>query len=267
MARPRPNESSRRTAATTLGVSVVIVAVLCLPAVARDPTTRGAAPRAAATSSSSASAPDCTDAKNDETKPVTDKKPSTNLRDEPVSWDAANADVDYKNNTAVFKDIVICNNDIRVHADRAHAKGLAFDNSQWTFEGNVRIHAEQQGNLHADQAVVDFKDNQIAKATVTGSPAEFEQKRADSDQMAKGHAGEIVYDVSQGTVRLSGACSSEPGPARSCDAWLTPDGQYEISAPLLVYNIREQKFQGAAQPGQRVHFTIPPRPKEPEKKP
>ena len=267
MAPPAPNKFSRATSAVTLGLSVVIAAALCLPVAARGPTARGTPARAEAASSSSASAPDCTDASNEDAKPATGKKPGANLRDEPISWDAANADVDYKNNTAVFKDIVICNNDIRVHADRAHAKGLAFDNSQWTFEGNVRIHAEQQGNLHADQAVVDFKDNQIARATVTGTPAEFEQKRADSDQMAKGHAGEIVYDVSQGTVRLSGACSGEPAAARTCDAWLTPDGQYEISAPLLVYNIREQKFQGAAQPGERVHFTIPPRPKEPEKKP
>ena len=40
-----------------------------------------------------------------------------------------------------------------------------------------------------------FKDNLIARATVVGKPAEFEQKRVDSDQMARGHAGKIVYDV------------------------------------------------------------------------
>jgi len=65
---------------------------------------------------------------------------------------------------------------------------------------------------------------------------------------ARGHAGEIVYDLNDGTVRLSD------------DAWLT-DGQNEISGPLLVYNIRAQRVQAAASPGtdQRVHITIAPR--------
>ena len=57
----------------------------------------------------------------------------------------------------------------------------------------------------------------------------------------------------------------------SQDAWLS-DGTNEISGPLLVYNIRAQRVQAAAQPGtdqrvqaatqpgsdQRVHITITP---------
>ena len=48
--------------------------------------------------------------------------------------------------------------------------------------------------------------------------------------MARGHAREIVYDVSDGTVRLSN------------DAWLS-DGLNEISGQLLIYNIRKQALQ------------------------
>jgi len=97
----------------------------------------------------------------------------------------------------------------------------------------------------SDQAAIEFRDNRIARATITGKPAEFEQKRAESDQMARGRAGEIVYDLNDGTVRLTN------------QAWLT-DGQNEISGPLLVYNIREQRVQAAASPGtdQRVHIRI-----------
>ena len=113
-------------------------------------------------------------------------------RQQPIKLDAASTVVDYKTNSVVFTDIVITQDDIRVQADRAHATGLTFDNTEWTFEGNVRIQSEQRGNLRADQAVIEFKNNRIAKATVVGSPAEFEQKRADSDQMTHGHAGEIV---------------------------------------------------------------------------
>ena len=170
------------------------------------------------------------------------------LNQQPIALDAASSEVDYKTNTVVFKDIVIAQGNIKVQAEHAHATGLNFDNSRWTFEGKVRISAEQRGTLRSDQAVVEFRNNRIAKATITGSPAEFEQQRADSDQVARGHADEIVYDVSAGTVRLAN------------EAWLS-DGHNEISGPLLVYNIREERVQAATSPGtdQRVHITIAPR--------
>src|SRR5215472_8308256 len=127
----------------------------------------------------------------------------------PITVDAASSEVDYRSNTVVFSQVVISQGAMRVQADHAHASGLNFANSRWTFEGHVRIDAEPRGSLRADQAVVEFKDNRIARATVTGKPAEFEQQRTDSQQIARGHANEIVYDVTEGTVRLSE------------DAWLT----------------------------------------------
>jgi len=171
---------------------------------------------------------------------------------QPINLDAASTEVDGRTNTLVFSDVVISQGATRVQADRAHSTGLNFANSRWTFDGRVRIEAEQHGNLRSDQAMVEFRDNHIARATVTGTPAEFEQRRTDPEQMARGHAGEIVYDLNDGTVRLTN------------EAWLT-DGQTEISGPLLVYNIREQRVQAAASPGtdQRVHITIAPRVKPP----
>jgi lipopolysaccharide transport protein LptA len=155
----------------------------------------------------------------------------------PVSVDAASSEVDYKTNTVVFRNVVISQGAMRVQAEHARATGLNFANSRWDFEGNVRIDAEQRGNLRSDQAVVEFRDNHIARATITGKPAEFEQKRA-NDQIARGHADEILYDVNDGTVRLTE------------DAWLS-DGQNEISGPLLVYNIRQQQIQALTPSGSR----------------
>lgn len=165
----------------------------------------------------------------------------------PITVDAASSEVDYRTNTVVFTQVVISQGATRIQADHAHASGLNFANSRWTFEGHVRIDAEPRGSLRSDQAVVEFRDNRIARATANGKPAQFEQQRSDSQQMARGHADEIVYDVRDGTVRLSS------------DAWLS-DGVNEISGPLLVYNIRAQRVQAAAQPGtdQRVHITIQP---------
>ena len=166
---------------------------------------------------------------------------------QPITVDAASSEVDYKTNTVEFNQVVISQGATRVQAEHAHATGLNFANSRWTFDGRVRIDAEQHGSLRSDQAVVEFKDNHITRATITGKPAEFEQKRAASGQMARGHADEIVYDLGNGTVKLSE------------DAWLT-DGQNEISGPSLVYNIRAQRVQAdtAAGGGQRVHIKIIP---------
>ncbi len=38
----------------------------------------------------------------------------------------------------------------------------------------MRINADPRGNLRSDEAVVEFRDNQLVKATATGKPAEFE---------------------------------------------------------------------------------------------
>jgi lipopolysaccharide transport protein LptA len=165
----------------------------------------------------------------------------------PITLDAASSDVDYKTHTYTFEKVVISQGTMRVQADHARATGLDFANSHWTFDGHVHIDAEPRGDLRSDQAVVEFKDNRIARATVTGKPAEFEQRRAESQQPARGHADQIVYDVNDGTVRLTN------------DAWLS-DGQNEISGPLLVYNINQQRVQAGSETGsdQRVHITIAP---------
>src|ERR1700761_5978149 len=169
--------------------------------------------------------------------------------------DVSSSSVDYRGDTVVFKDVVITQGDTRVSADHAHASGLEnFDNSHWTFEGNVRINGEQQGSLRSDQAVVEFRNKTIAKATATGTPAEFEQKRADTNEIAHGHAREIIYNVADGTVRLSN------------DAWVS-DGHNQLSGDQLTYSIREQRLQAEASPDGRVHFEINPQADSSKKNP
>jgi lipopolysaccharide transport protein LptA len=183
-------------------------------------------------------------------------------KDQPVHLDAASSEVDYKTKKMVYKDIVISQGTMRVQADRAEATGLNFANSRWDFEGHVRIDAEPRGNLRSDSAVVEFRDNLISKATVVGKPADFEQKREGTTQIARGHADQIIYDVAEGTVRLTD------------NAWLS-DGQNEISGPALVYNIRAQRVQangGASiaaggdtgSADGRVHITIAPHSTKPD---
>jgi lipopolysaccharide export system protein LptA len=168
----------------------------------------------------------------------------------PITVDAASTDVDYRSNTIVLRDVVISQGEIRVQADQARATGgLNFENSRWTFSGNVRIKAET-GSLKSEQAVVSFTNNLISRAVITGKPAEFEQVRSGSAEMARGRANTIDYETGPGTVSLLAS------------AWLT-DGRNEIRGERLVYNVREQRVQARQAPANsgnngRVRITIQP---------
>ncbi|HVW68025.1 MAG TPA: lipopolysaccharide transport periplasmic protein LptA [Steroidobacteraceae bacterium] len=164
-----------------------------------------------------------------------------------ISYDASQMDADGKTHVMHLKDVTITYGSMTVRADRALATAGDFKNSRWTLDGNVRINAEPRGNLRSDEAIVEFQDNQLLRATATGNPAEFDQKRADSNVVTHGKANEIVYEVGPGTVRLTS------------DAYIT-DGQNDISGPLLVYSLRDEKLQATTSPGsdQRVRVTIAP---------
>jgi lipopolysaccharide transport protein LptA len=166
---------------------------------------------------------------------------------EKIHVDCAEGKVDYKTQIMVCRNIVISQGSTQVRADHARGTGgLNFENSRWTFAGNVQIDAPPRGSLRSDQATVEFRDNRIAGATITGSPAEFEQQRADDLGMEKGHADQIVYNVDQGTVLLTK------------DAWIS-DGHNEMSAPSIAYSIRDQKvLASSAGATQGVHITITP---------
>jgi lipopolysaccharide transport protein LptA len=174
-------------------------------------------------------------ARNDESKPPE------------ISYDASFMDTDFKTQVMHLKDVTITYGKMTVRADRALATARDFKNSRWTFAGNVRINADPRGNLRSDEAVVEFEDNQLKRATATGNPAEFDQKRADSDVVARGHADTIVYEVGAGTVKLSN------------DAWIT-DGRNDIRGPVIVYSLREEHVEATTSPGTdtRVHVTIAP---------
>lgn len=159
---------------------------------------------------------------------------------ETIVMDAVPVEVNYRDNTALFRDVVITQGDIRIEASEATARGgLDFENGEWTISGNVRISAEG-GNLTADKAVVWFRNNAISRARVTGSPARFEQQRKDGT-LSRGRAPTIDYETVPGTVAFRD------------DAWLAI-GCNEMSAKELVYNIKAQSVQNDG----RVRFVIQP---------
>lgn len=175
----------------------------------------------------------------------------------PINLEAASSDFDYRNNTLLFRRVRITQGTLVVEAQQATATGLEFENSQWSFTGQVRI-TVPDGRLTSDTATVSFRDNQITRAVIRGQPAAFEQRLSGDRQLAQGRAESIEYDVRNGTVQLSG------------DAWLS-NGQNEIRGRTLIYDIARQRV--AANPGETepggVRITINPKtpPDEPETAP
>jgi lipopolysaccharide transport protein LptA len=172
------------------------------------------------------------------------QRPTTSR--EPIVINSVSSNIDYGTNTAEFTDIAISQGDSRLTAERASATGVGFTNSQWTFVGRVVILSEARGTLRADQAILQFREGELTQVTATGSPAYIEQGPTGSIRPGSGHADQIVYDVKQGTVRLYGHAQLS-------------DGRTEISAPVFLYNVRDEGFQ-ADSPGEKrgVHITISP---------
>jgi lipopolysaccharide transport protein LptA len=159
-------------------------------------------------------------------------------------------EMDYRNNNAVLRDVVITQCSVRIQAAEADIKGgLNFENSHMTISGDVRITAEG-GSLSSDKAVVSFRNKLISAATITGTPAQFEQKREDGTT-AHGRANTIVYETTSGTVSFN------------TNAFLSY-GRNEATGEQFVYNIRTQSLQpGQAKPGTsigngRVRFVFRP---------
>jgi lipopolysaccharide transport protein LptA len=159
-----------------------------------------------------------------------------------------NLDGNLKKNFTELRNVTISGCDARIDARVARFSKLDFDDSRWTFEGDVRIRMEsQQGSLSSDQAVVNFRNNQIERVTITGKPAQFQQKRSDSDAIARGRAGQIIYELGAGTVNLTD------------NAWIC-DGTKEVRSAKVVYDLVKQELKASSAPagGQRVRLTIDP---------
>jgi lipopolysaccharide export system protein LptA len=156
------------------------------------------------------------------------------------------ANIDEANNTADFTTISIAQGNTRLTADRAHAAGVGFQNSQWTFAGRVMITSQPSGSLRADRAILEYRDGELAQVTATGSPAHFEQPRTESQPAEHGQADEITYDPKLGTVRLRGH-------AQIFDRQGT-----EITAPMFIYYVRNHTLQAMSESGTRVQIKTPP---------
>lgn len=165
----------------------------------------------------------------------------------PITITANSSVLDHRQNTVLYRKVRISQGPVSVEATEASASGREFENSKWTFQGNVHIRLEN-GGIDADSAIVTFSGGQLSHARMVGSPAHFEQRRTNPEQLAKGRAGVIEYDITNNTVRLTD------------DAWLS-DGTNEISSETLVYDMKGERVLANPEGKDKgVNITFRPRP-------
>jgi lipopolysaccharide transport protein LptA len=166
-----------------------------------------------------------------------------------ISLDAASSEIDGRNNQIVLTRVTITQQGYSIRANQARANGLDFQNSRWVFIGMVEL-TTPDGHCTADQATVNFVDDQIDTVQISGTPATFEQHdnaQADQSTLAKGRASNMMYDLNKNTVTLTGK------------AWIQY-GQNEFNGNSVTYDIPLRKVLAKSedQQGERVRITINP---------
>lgn len=157
------------------------------------------------------------------------------------------ASFNLRTNRVEFGKVKITGCDASIVANNARTTSVDVQDSVWTFEGDVRITiSRDQGSLRSNQAVVTFRNNQMQRVEIEGSPAELEQKRG--QVVTRGRADKIVYELSSSMVSLSG------------DAWVSDGGRTDVKAETLVYNLRTQNLDvSGSGSGRPFTMTIDPR--------
>ena len=164
----------------------------------------------------------------------------------PISLDADSTDYDGKNSMLLFRGLRLSQGTTNIEADIGRASKLDFKDSVWHFNGNVIIDVDA-GHIECESAELSFTDTQLRIATIKGSPATFDLRRPESDEITHAQAGNLRYDLVAGVVEFSD------------EAIITEQGN-QISSSFLVYNIKEQRInaQSSADGEDRVKITVVP---------
>ncbi|MEL7187824.1 MAG: lipopolysaccharide transport periplasmic protein LptA [Pseudomonadota bacterium] len=165
-----------------------------------------------------------------------------------LPWDIVSETMafDGKTSTIIYTGLRFSQGRISIEANEGRATSAAQENSSWQFSGDVVIDVDQ-GKIRCDAASLQFDGNVLSVATVTGAPATFEMRRADSDDTTYAEAGKLLYDVPKGIIEFSD------------DATITEAGN-QISSHYLVYNINERRINAdsSGNGGERVRITYTP---------
>jgi len=163
----------------------------------------------------------------------------------PISLDADSMEYDGKSSMLMYRNLRLSQGSTHIAADIGRASELDFKDSAWHFSGNVIIDVDA-GHIECDAAELSFTDTQLRLAVIKGSPATFEMRRPDSDDVTFAQAGNLRYDFAAGVIEFS-------------DKAMITEAGNQISSSFLVYNIREQRINAqSANDNEKVKITVVP---------
>jgi len=164
----------------------------------------------------------------------------------PISLDADSTNYDGKSSMLVFMGLRLSQGSIGIEADEGRASKLDFQDSVWRFNGNVVIDVDN-GHIECASADLKFADHKLVLATIHGEPATFEMNRIDSDDITRGEAERLEYNLDSRIIEFSGnAKFSESG--------------NQISSSFIAYNIAEQRInaESSGEGDDKVKITFTP---------
>jgi len=162
----------------------------------------------------------------------------------PISLDADSTNYDGKSSMLVFRGLRLSQGSIGIEADEGRATKLDFQDSVWRFKGNVVIDVDN-GHIECASADLKFADHKLMVATIMGEPATFEMHRPESDDITRGEAERLVYNLDTQIIEFSG------------DAKFSESGN-QIASSFIAYNIAEQRINAESSGDEKVKITFTP---------
>lgn len=197
-----------------------------------------------------------------------------------IKLDADSTEANGVDGAISFRGVRITQGDIYIRADEAHSSGLDFRNSTWTFRGQVEFGASGT-TVGASVAVLQFEEQELISAALTGSPVEFNQNGASNVALKSATArlefatsalDKAYFSGTPVTYTQTGNDLSTDARADSVffdagnnvvtlqdDAWIG-EGSREIRGNRITYNYAERSVVAAsnAEGNERVTITIAP---------
>jgi len=173
----------------------------------------------------------------------------------PISLDADSTDYDGNSSMLVFRGLRLTQGSIGVEADEGRASKLDFQDSVWRFEGHVVIDVDG-GHIECDSANLQFLGHELRLATIKGTPATFEVKRPDSDDVTYAEAGTLEYNLETGIIEFS-------------DEAVFTEGGNQIASSFIAYNITDRRInaQSSGEGDDKVKITFTPQQEDGEESP
>jgi lipopolysaccharide transport protein LptA len=169
----------------------------------------------------------------------------------PITLDADSSEFDRRGEKLQFRGLRITQGKLGIEADLGEVDKLDFNDSEWTFTGNVVIDVDT-ARIYCESAELVFEDHELRAALLRGGPARFEQRNTADGAMTEGRAGVMAYDLANGVIRLSE------------NAWLSNRAN-EISSARITYDLNSEKISADSDPDEPVVVVIEqPRAPEPE---